>query len=663
MSISPTHFGIQLISLVSSTIHLEYSPLFNFTSFVLDSSELYYDVIDPGARLFIDSIYLKTTSSIISTDRITVTSFHWIDGELISSRVLAFKGLFLYGESNSVSLDSLVIETELFFNNSLTFSISHLNLITVSITCFPGSELILDTPSFNESFVEIKNALHVSSNCSLTSFLPVQSTGPIFVANDSVLCLQDNLNTTKGVVIFPKGELELINSIIILQESERYSHPDLFFYCSWIDSPNRIDLSGNHDSDTIIINGPKWKRDGFGGYMDITPGDTLHIPNILGTQGWRDATISLWVYWEEGGMGFDFGIHSSCQFWIRRHHIGWGRAMRSLTLPLREWFHLVIVTTGSRASVYVNGVFRINVSPSHPWYFCNNGPPSYFSLTEVTNNDNWAFEGKVRAVQIFRKTLTFAERQDLDYTTLRGITGRGKVSLVSSEATLSSSMFDLKTISLSSSTLHLNNLIIHNLLFLELFDDSLVILDEDSTIISDEFSVTLSSSELYFDDSVDMIISTFSLIAINSHFHNDFDFDSINVLDLSYSTFESGANAEIIIGCLYCFHCQILGNSSLLLQLYSEINSGNFSSSFIFAESILNSSIIGTIQLSNSFEFFNHVILDDVSVSEFQSSSNGSITCHSDVLMRKNVAIYKVSFIYHAILTLYDSTLLFDPLL
>ncbi|KAL0244515.1 hypothetical protein GEMRC1_008599 [Eukaryota sp. GEM-RC1] len=168
-------------------------------------------------------------------------------------------------------------------------------------------------------------------------------------------------------------------------------------------------------------------------------------------------------------------------------------------------------------------------------------------------------------------------------------------------------------------------------------------LSQDSKITSDSLHITLSSSELYYDDSVDISSSDVIVIAINSHFQNDFDFANIHILDLSFSTFQSASSTQTIVAYFSCFHCQILGSSPLSVETYSEINSGNISSSFIVQESVFNSSMTGRIQLANSFDFFSHVILDDVSVSEFQSSS-GSITCHSDVLMRNFVTLSATSF-------------------
>ncbi|KAL0244553.1 hypothetical protein GEMRC1_008635 [Eukaryota sp. GEM-RC1] len=217
----------------------------------------------------------------------------------------------------------------------------------------------------------------------------------------------------------------------------------------------------------------------------------------------------------------------------------------------------------------------------------------------------------------------------------------------------------ISSVSLISSNLQLNNFTFENLEQLELDSESIMSLSEDSKINSDSIHVTLHFSELYFDDSVDISSSNVILIAVNSHFQNDFDFASIHILDLSFSTFESVSSTHTIVAYFSCFHCQILGTSPLSVETYSEINSGNFSSSFIVQESVDNSSITGRIQLANSFDFFSHVILDDVSVSEFQSSS-GSITCHSDVLMKNFVTLSTTTFNSVAGIILSDANVILE---
>ncbi|KAL0245134.1 hypothetical protein GEMRC1_009214 [Eukaryota sp. GEM-RC1] len=223
---------------------------------------------------------------------------------------------------------------------------------------------------------------------------------------------------------------------------------------------------------------------------------------------------------------------------------------------------------------------------------------------------------------------------------------------------LSAKIF-ISSVSLISSNLQLNNFTFQNLEQVELDSESIMTLIEDSKIDSDSLHITLNSSELYYDDSVVISSSNVILIAINSRFQNDFDFVNIHILDLSFSTFESSSSTHTIVAYFSCFHCQILGSSPLSVETYSEINSGNFSSSLIVQESADNSSITGQIHLAYSFDFFSHVILDDVSVSEFQSSS-GSITCHFDVLMKNFVTLSSTSFASDAVVILSDANVILE---
>ncbi|KAL0244252.1 hypothetical protein GEMRC1_008337 [Eukaryota sp. GEM-RC1] len=180
-----------------------------------------------------------------------------------------------------------------------------------------------------------------------------------------------------------------------------------------------------------------------------------------------------------------------------------------------------------------------------------------------------------------------------------------------------------------------------------------MILSESTRILSDSTTITLHSSELYYDDSVDILSPVLNFVAINSHFLNDIS--NFHRLNLSYSTFESTVGTEVIVGFFSCFYCQILGNWSMAIASEVQISSGNFSSSLIVQESSDNAVISGQVKLANFINVYSRVILDDVSVSEFQTSS-GSIACHSDVLMRNDVSISNVSFTFNGTLALFDST-------
>ncbi|KAL0245139.1 hypothetical protein GEMRC1_009219 [Eukaryota sp. GEM-RC1] len=651
-------FGIKSLSLTSSILHFDTVTFIELGTLKLDFSELHYDVIDFTAEVTIDSIFLTNTSSIITDASFYVNNLYWFDGDFIFCSSFVLQNLFLYGESKIGYQSSLILENELYFNNSLTFSLSHLALIAVSVSCFPGSELVLDSSSFDDGLLEVKNFLHLSSNCSFTSLLPVQSSGIISVANHSFITLYNVLRATGMFMIFHKGELVLKNSIITFEGSGPYLHSDLFLYYNWINSSNPVDLSQNHDLNAIVIDGPEWKSDDIGGYLDVKPGDTLHIPNIPGTQGWRDASMSLWIYFEEGGMGFNLG--SPCRFYITTTRIFWGSNWESITCPLNKWFRLAIAFGSSEARIYFDGVYQTSFVPNTP-YNCVNSHSSYFPLSEVKGSII-QFTGKIRIIQILTTKLSISDFNQLTFDIPQGIRGRGQLSFVDSKVNFISSHFSPRLLSLTGTILQSNNLIFENLQQAELYSQSILDIGKDSVILSDSLRIILDSSELLFDQSVNISSSTLSLIASNSRFQNDFDFANINVLDLSFSTFESFSDTRIRIAYFSCIHCQILGNYSLLIHSSSEINSGNFSSLIIFQESVGTSLISGQVQLADCFEFLNHVILDDVSVSEFLTSSDGSITCHSDVLMRNDVRISSVFFVFNDTLTFFDATFQFEEL-
>ncbi|KAL0228990.1 hypothetical protein GEMRC1_013610 [Eukaryota sp. GEM-RC1] len=229
-----------------------------------------------------------------------------------------------------------------------------------------------------------------------------------------------------------------------------------------------------------------------------------------------------------------------------------------------------------------------------------------------------------------------------------GLFGDGKLSLIDSEVELPLSQFELSSISLTSSNLQSNGTIIHDLETLELHNGSIMSLTEDSKILADNVSITMNSSELYYDDSVYFSMTTLSLIAIKSRFQNDFNVTDFHILDLSFSTFDSILDTEIIVGYFHCYHCQIFGKTILEITSLSYINSGNFSSSLIVQESVTQSSVSGEIKMSRSFDFFSHVILDDVSLCGFQSYLTGSITFYSGVLLRFFCTFSSTSFTSHS---------------
>ncbi|KAL0244863.1 hypothetical protein GEMRC1_008945 [Eukaryota sp. GEM-RC1] len=414
LMIPPAIFGVKILSLVSSTVYLVHDPPVKLKSIVLNYSYLFYDVTVSDAQLHIQSILLKNTSSIVTDASLVVTNFHWFDGELISPKILALEGLFLYGDSKTWPHNSLVVKNGLYFNNSLTYSISHISLVSITVSCFPGSELVLDSSSLDESLLEVKNQLHLTSNCSLTSLVPVQSTGIIAVSNDSVLTLCKMYSTSSSVLVSPHGELVLKNTSIFFQDFDPYSHPDLFFYCTWVYSMNQDDLSGNHHPNATFIDGPLWKRDEFGGYLEITPGNVLLIPNREEIFSWRSSSLSLWVWFEGGGMGLQMDSHY-CRLTIEPHVVVFGRTRAIVRLPLHQWIHVVITTFSRTVRVYVDGIL-VGSRYRSTSFLCNN-PAPFFALSHLhplTLSQTY-FSGRIRAVQIFTRALRLSEIKSLSF--------------------------------------------------------------------------------------------------------------------------------------------------------------------------------------------------------------------------------------------------------
>ncbi|KAL0228757.1 hypothetical protein GEMRC1_013377 [Eukaryota sp. GEM-RC1] len=240
------------------------------------------------------------------------------------------------------------------------------------------------------------------------------------------------------------------------------------------------------------------------------------------------------------------------------------------------------------------------------------------------------------------------------------ITGAGQLSLIDSDVTIFSSKFELRSISLTSTTLQSIGFIINDLETLQLYSDSVMRLTQNSTIVASNVSITLNSSELYYDDSIHFSPTTLSLIAFNSRFQNDFAVSDFHILNLSFSTFESALNTDIVVVYFWCYHCQILAISTLEITTLSEIHSGNFSSSLNFQETVSQSSVSGDVQLAGSFDFFSHVTLSDVTFSDFQISSNSLITCHTDVTLNFFVVFSSTSFTFHSDIFLSDADLILD---
>ncbi|KAL0245369.1 hypothetical protein GEMRC1_009448 [Eukaryota sp. GEM-RC1] len=252
--------------------------------------------------------------------------------------------------------------------------------------------------------------------------------------------------------------------------------------------------------------GPEWKIDDIGGFLDINPGDTLHIPNIPGEFGWRRASISLWIYFEEGGIGFHWH-NSPCRFNIRTNQVVWGSTGRNIPFPLEKWFHLVITFDQSEAHIYVDGNYQGSVTSGTP-YRCTNDPPAYFPLSEIDGLST-QFKGRIRAVQVFTKTVTTFEINLLTLELHARIWGPGKLSIVHSEMTISPAYFRVELISLVSSTIYLDNPVTNELKSIELSFSELYydVIDPDAELTIDSFYLKNTSS----------IITNASLIVSNFH--------------------------------------------------------------------------------------------------------------------------------------------------
>ncbi|KAL0244790.1 hypothetical protein GEMRC1_008872 [Eukaryota sp. GEM-RC1] len=457
----------------------------------------------------------------------------------------------------------------------ITITVSS-NVVISSLTLASNFALLFESDStltISDALVLTGGTLHTapSSTSSFTTVdsLVLQVGHTVLIAHKLIVSgLYDCIG---GIIdLDDLSELKFVDVTDVVLESRESRGdiiPNLFLHYSWSSSFNTVDFSGRHDSTAIEIIGPQWKSDDSGGYLDVKPGNVLHIPNLLGQFGWRDRTISLWMNFERGGMGFG-AYQQPCRFWFDHIEIGWGSGTTKISPPLQSWFNLVITTTQSHASVYINGIHRWTHSASSA-YSCTSGPVSYFPLTNIDNYDD-PFIGKIRAVQIFERILTLTEIRQLDYNPPFGIRGKGKLSLINSKAILSSDnyIYDLGSIHLSSSILQTSDVTLNNLKNLEIGAYSLFSLTDGSKILSNDLSLTLSSSELYYDDSVEISTSILRLKAVNSKFQNDFNFSDFLVLDLSYSCFESLSDLEVSVGHFVCIHCQLLGNSALAIDSF-----------------------------------------------------------------------------------------------
>ncbi|KAL0228908.1 hypothetical protein GEMRC1_013528 [Eukaryota sp. GEM-RC1] len=368
------------------------------------------------------------------------------------------------------------------------------------------------------------------------------------------------------------------------------SNPDLFLYYNWVRSSNTIDFSGNHDSNAITISGPEWKFDDGGYYhLSSTSSTTFHIPNIPGEFGWINSTLSLWISFQSGGVGFGWGSPHSCTFHIQRDKIiGPGSASKDLDLPMNTWIHLVVTYNGTYTNVYSDGNL-LNSYPSEQTYECSSSPfPSSFYLSEIHPRvrSSTPFLGKIRAVKIYTKVLTVAEINSL-HLSLFSVKGNGRLSLINSDVNFFDVDLGINSISVISSNLVAGGVSFENLDNLLIYDDSSVNFINDMEVFSKSLSITVNSSELLCDDSIDMSSLAVNMVLVDSHFENRFAFTTFDALTVRRSSFDSnlGVDVPIVVSHFSCFYCQMLGNQVISISSDLTVNSGNFSSSFVLEES------------------------------------------------------------------------------
>ncbi|KAL0244966.1 hypothetical protein GEMRC1_009046 [Eukaryota sp. GEM-RC1] len=240
--------------------------------------------------------------------------------------------------------------------------------------------------------------------------------------------------------------------------------------------------------------------------------------------------------------------------------------------------------------------------------------------------------------------------------------GLGELRLQQSKVWLLDVVFGIRSITSSSSILNFDNLNIQDTVLFEISDYSSLTLSSTLEVSTGHLTIALIDSELFFNQSVISSSSTICLAAFHSFVQlmmPQFHFDSVN---FNLSILELVNSSDIVVESLSCIDCFVLGTHLLYVNHSSYINSGKFSPFILVSEYAQCSFITGQVYLTHSFDFYSHVILDDVSVSEFLVSS-GSIICHSDVLMRNTVSISNVSFVFKDTLSLFDTIFLFDPLL
>ncbi|KAL0244100.1 hypothetical protein GEMRC1_008188 [Eukaryota sp. GEM-RC1] len=450
------------------------------SSFISTTLELHFDVISFLNSDFSCDCYLEALV------------VYWFDGILTLSEAKV-NVINLYGNEKVLLIESLTITEEVFFNNSLTLHSNNSQLIldSVIVKCTALSSLFLSCSSdCTSAELKFSNAFVLSEYCSFVSNFDISN-----------CALFKSVFTSHNVLqIDEHAEFSVVSSEFSIESVIDSSDPSLFMYYNWAYSLNKIDLSGNHGLSAIIIHGPVWESDDNGGYLKITPGNTLLIPNLPGATGWTGTTISLWMNIQAGGLGLDFG--GSCRLTIEPKRVCWGTLCSTVHFPT-TWFHLAIKfspfdSLRTMPRVFIDGSYRNSIGAGHG-YHCTN-PPSHFSLSRIHPSGS-QFRGMIRAVQVFRRILSAQEIANLELSFPAGVWGQGKFSFINSHCVLSSMYFEIRYMSLNSSFFQSGAVMLRHLEELDLSSNSEIVFvhSHDFDFDSTGLVVFLDSSKLRYE--------------------------------------------------------------------------------------------------------------------------------------------------------------------
>ncbi|KAL0244986.1 hypothetical protein GEMRC1_009066 [Eukaryota sp. GEM-RC1] len=201
---------------------------------------------------------------------------------------------------------------------------------------------------------------------------------------------------------------------------------------------------------------------------------------------------------------------------------------------------------------------------------------------------------------------------------------------------------------------------------------NMIAIDESGVKFSDFVFSNTSATRVYHVSHSIISISDFMLndVVASASFLSSYDctiiIDSFNCVNTNFEN--STALFELIGGSSTVTNLNmsesigsLISSKDVEYSIFHHLSLiGLQSETVLLFESVINPLLSGKVQIGESIDFFSHVILDDVSVSEFQSSS-GYITCYSDASIRNDVTIIDVIFTFNDTLTLLNSTFLFEP--